>query len=204
VVIWVASCSLCPTGVAAGSTGPQKTATEEVRQHFTIDGRPVPPEIFRDFGDGDLADSGAIWVTVDLRAATGSNLYADPIKVDGAWVTQTKKPEGAGNSEESTSYRLIGIAQNGLLVFVAAYNGGGSGTFYTLHTLDVVDQVAFDAEGKPNRRLAATIVQSMPLGDRWNGEVTLQGNKIIVGTTRQGPADDSGALRTTTFEAQRP
>ena len=32
----------------------------EVRQHFTLHGKPIPPEIFRDFGDGDLADSGSI------------------------------------------------------------------------------------------------------------------------------------------------
>ena len=30
----------------------------EVRQKFTLDGNKIPPEIFRDFGDGDLADSG--------------------------------------------------------------------------------------------------------------------------------------------------
>jgi hypothetical protein len=52
----------------------------EVRHSFTIHGKPIPPEIFRDFGDGDLADSGSIWVTIDAAAAIGSNLYYDPIK----------------------------------------------------------------------------------------------------------------------------
>jgi hypothetical protein len=31
----------------------------------------IPPEIFRDFGDGDSADSASIWVTVDVKAAIG-------------------------------------------------------------------------------------------------------------------------------------
>jgi hypothetical protein len=36
----------------------------EARRAFTLNGKQVPPEIFRDFGDGDLADSGTIWVTI--------------------------------------------------------------------------------------------------------------------------------------------
>jgi hypothetical protein len=61
-----------------------------VRRSFMVHGKPIPPEIFRDFGDADMADSGSIWVTVDVAAATGSNLYYDPIKQDGGFVAQTK------------------------------------------------------------------------------------------------------------------
>src|ERR1700680_3924101 len=62
----------------------------EVHRAFPIEGKPIPPEIFRDFGDGDLADSGSIWVTVDIKAATGSNLYFDEIKQNGSWINQKK------------------------------------------------------------------------------------------------------------------
>ena len=79
-----------------------------MRKTFTVGGKRIPPEIFRDFGDGDLADSGSIWVTVDVHAAVGSNLYADPIKDDGRWVTQTKLAEKTINGQEETSYQLIG------------------------------------------------------------------------------------------------
>jgi hypothetical protein len=33
---------------------------DEVRKTFTVGGKRIPPEIFRDFGDGDFADSGSI------------------------------------------------------------------------------------------------------------------------------------------------
>jgi hypothetical protein len=79
---------------------PETTLLDEVRKTFTIGGKRIPPEIFRDFGDGDLADFGSIWVTVDVQAAVGSNLYADPIKVDGRWVTQTKLAEQTINGQE--------------------------------------------------------------------------------------------------------
>jgi hypothetical protein len=79
--------TLCPLSVeAATSARPAvseskafpETLLDEVRKSFTVGGKRIPPEIFRDFGDGDLADSGSIWVTVDVHAAVGSNLYADP------------------------------------------------------------------------------------------------------------------------------
>jgi hypothetical protein len=91
--------TLCPLSVeAATSTRPTvleseafpETLLHEVRKTFTVGGKRISPEIFRDFGDGDLADSGSIWVTVDVQAAVGSNLYADSIKDDGRWATQTK------------------------------------------------------------------------------------------------------------------
>lgn len=80
---------------AAAQTSKPDAATAalvaEVRHSFTIHGKPIPPEIFRDFGDGDMADSGSIWVTVDVLAATGSNLYYDPIsQPDGGFIAQIK------------------------------------------------------------------------------------------------------------------
>jgi hypothetical protein len=53
-----------------------ETLLDEVQKTFTVGGKRIPPEIFRDFGDGDLADSGSIWVTVDVHAAVGSSVKA--------------------------------------------------------------------------------------------------------------------------------
>ena len=74
----------------------------EVRQKFTLDGNKIPPEIFRDFGDGDLADSSNIWVTVDVKAAIGSNLYFDEIKQGGSWINQKK-----ATSNEASRWRGV-------------------------------------------------------------------------------------------------
>ena len=80
----------------------------EVRRAFTLGGERIPPEIFRDFGDGNLADSFPIWVTVDLRAAVGSNLYADEIRQSGDWITQRKATTATMNGMEETMYKYIG------------------------------------------------------------------------------------------------
>src|SRR5262245_22801991 len=52
----IASFLVLPT-VADGDAGSTAALIAEIRRSFTIDGKQVPPEIFRDFGDGDLADS---------------------------------------------------------------------------------------------------------------------------------------------------
>jgi hypothetical protein len=174
----------------------------EVRHSFTINGKPIPPEIFRDFGDGDMADSGAIWVTIDAAAAIGSNLYFDDIKRDGNYVTQTKR--GPNNVYlEKTAYNFWGTTDNGLIVVIASYNGGGSGIFETLHIVEVAAARGFDIDGKVYQRINLTNIRSVILGDRWQGELKIAKNNITIITTRNGPADDS-ARAPVTITATRP
>jgi hypothetical protein len=190
---------------AAEATAPATSPAAliaEARSAFTLNGKKIPPEIFRDFGDGDMADSGSIWVTVDLLAAIGSNLYFDDIAQDGHWISQAK--QGHKGSEGGTAYKYIGATENGLLVALSAWSGGGSGDFITLHILDIAPARAFDIEGKLYQRINLTNLRNVPLGDRWDGEVSIEKNSIVVVTKRSGPADDSGQRRTMTIEAKRP
>jgi hypothetical protein len=202
VVVLIAA-SLASPATSAGGEPSTAAVIAEARRAFTVGGQPIPPEIFRDFGDGDLADSGPIWVTVDIKAATGSNLYFDDIKQDGRWVSQ-KKAATKADPEQETGYSYYGATANGLLVVLAAYSGGGSGNFITLHILDIAAARAFDLEGKIYERINLTNVRSIPLGDRWNGDIRIEKNTIRVVTTRKGPADDSGKRETMTIEARRP
>jgi hypothetical protein len=175
----------------------------ELRRTFTVDGKPVPPEVFRDFGDGDMADSGPIWVTVDVKAAIGSNLYFDTISRNGDWVDQRKvqtRPFG----DELTGYDYIGATENGLLVVLTSYSGGGSGVFMALHIVDAAMGRGFDSAGKAYDRLNLTDIRTMWLGDRWSGDVTIDHNAVTIVTERAGPTDDSGVRRTTVIEASRP
>jgi hypothetical protein len=195
--------SFMPAPASAGEAPQTASLITEVRRTFTIDGKPIPPEIFRDFGDGDLADSGPIWVTVDVKASIGSNLYFDDIKQDGRWVNQ-RKTNSKGEMLEETGYAYYGATQNGLLIVLASYSGGGSGDFISLHILDIASSRGFDLEGKVYERINLTNIGSIALGDRWDGEIAIEKNTVRVTTTRSGPADDSGKRRTTTIEARRP
>jgi hypothetical protein len=199
VVAFVAFCALLPSAQAGSGAAAQ---VSEVRRTFTLNGQAIPPGIFRDFGDGNLADSGAIWVTVDLAAAVGSNLYFDPIREHGAWKTQ-KKQRLESDTPEETAYSFKGTTANGLLVVVASFNGGGSGTFHTLHILDVAPAMGIDTDGKRYQRINLTEIRSVALGDRWEGEVKISGNLIRITTTRDGPSN-GGARGPLTVTAERP
>lgn len=47
---------LVATADDAAATG---AFIDEVRHSFTLNGKPIPPEIFRDFGDGDFAEEAS-------------------------------------------------------------------------------------------------------------------------------------------------
>ncbi len=197
--------SLCAAALVAPARAQQPDAealVAEMRRSFTLDGKPVPPEIFRDFGDGNIADSVNIWVTVDVAAAIGSNLYFDPIEGSGGCRVQ-KRQRLTTDPYERTAYCFYGATANGLIVVEATYNGGGSGTFHTLHILDVAAGAGFDYDGKRYPRINLTNLRSIILGDRWEGDVAISGNAVTVTTTRNGPADDS-ARPPETFTAERP
>jgi hypothetical protein len=150
---------------------------DEVWRSFTIDGKPIPPQIFLDMGDGDMADSESIRVTIDVKAAIGSNLYYDEVKPDGpGWVAQRKIDKQAMNGYEETAYHYVGSTTNNLLVVIASYNGGGSGTFTTLHILDLAGAKAFDSDGHVYDRIDLSTLRNIPLGDRWNGTAKIFGN----------------------------
>ena len=199
LALGVAGSSLPPVTAMAQEAPSAAILIAEIRDSFTLNGKAIPPEIFRDFGDGDLADSGNIWVTVDLKAAIGSNLYFDEIKQDGRWLSQKK-----AGSDEEIGYTHMGTTDNGLLVVLAIYNSGGTGRFTHLHILDIAPARAFDFDGNVYERLNLTNLRTIPLGDRWGGEISVEKNTIAIVTTRKGPADDSGERRTTTIEATRP
>lgn len=191
---------------AEPATTPQSAnaAINEVRQSFTLDGKPIPPEIFRDLGDGDIADGMSILVTVDLKAAIGSNRYYEDINKSGKWIEQKKANKDVANGSEASAYNYIGSTANKLLIVVTSYNGGGSGTFYTLHILDLAPGKAFDPDGKVYDRLNLTTVREVTLGDRWQGDVKISGNSIVIQTTKNSQSDASGKVSTETIEARRP
>jgi len=218
-VVWTIACCCVPLmasaapqkarpATAAGQKAQPDAATAalvaEVRRTFKLHGKPIPPEIFRDFGDGDLADSSDIWVAVNVAAAIGSNLYYDDIKENGDWVFQTKtvqKPE----DRQETAYKFVGSTENGMLAVIASFNGGGSGYFTTLHILDLTPSCAFDLNGNLYWQINLINVRNFPLGDRWEGTVSIAKNSIRIATTRDGPADTNGKGRPpVTIEAERP
>lgn len=178
----------------------------ELRRSFTLDQRPVPPEVFTDFANGDPFEGArSAMVTVDVGTAIGSNLYADPIvRGEDGWVSQRKIVAGRVEPPAAQSYKFIGATQNGLLVVVSAYYGGGTGRYFTLHILDLAAAPAYDSGGKLYDRLNLTILRALPLGDRWHGSVVIAGNTVTIATDPGEPNNGNRDRTTQRLEAVRP
>src|SRR5271165_6368032 len=97
LIVFALGCGSAATALAADPL-------DELRRAFKIGGEPIPPEIFADFGDAVSSDSRPIVVTVDPKAAVGSNRYADPITTNGRWVDQTKPRSGGIFGPETLCY----------------------------------------------------------------------------------------------------
>ena len=174
---------------------------DEARKSFTAGGQPIPPEIFADFGDAMLSDSRPIVVTIDASAAIGSNRYADPIRTNGRWIEQVKPHSASFDGLETMAYDYRGATASGLLVVLAAYSGGGSGTFYSLHILDAAAAGAFDDDGSTYQRLNLTLIRTLILGDRWTSDVTIEGDSVRIVTDASLGGEGVGSV---TIEARRP
>jgi len=185
--------------VACAAPALAASPLDELRRSFTLDSKPVPPDVFRDFGDADLGDSLPTVVTIDVKAAIDSNRYGFPIARRGDWVTQSRPAIGSLNGAEETGYRYIGATKSGLIVVVSTYSGGGSGVFTTLHVLDANLAAGFDGDGMRYARVNLTVLRSVFLGDRWQGEATIAGDAVRIATTRTA-ADSVPKM----IEAKRP
>jgi hypothetical protein len=109
--------------VACAASALAASRLDELRRSFALDGKPVPPEVFRDFGDADLGDSLPSVVTIDVEAAINSNRYGYPITRRGDWVTQSRPAVGSLNGAEETGYRFIGATRSGEAAVRSARRG---------------------------------------------------------------------------------
>jgi hypothetical protein len=195
------------TGFAPRAFGQTpETRLAELRRDFSFVGKPVPPKVFADFGDDDLSDPDKIvCVTVDVVAASGNRRYTDGVaRAPNGWVVQRKPLGGAWNETESIGYTYVGATENGLLIVIASFSGGGSGFFHTLHVLDAAAARGFDGEGKAYDRLNLTALRNVAIGDRWRGSVRIAGNRITL-VTEPGPPNNSNTeAETLVIAAERP
>jgi hypothetical protein len=203
IAIASAFLTVFPTSLSAQ---PLDAWLDELRHGFTLDGKPVPPKIFADFGDDDLSGpEKSVSVTVDLIAAIGNRLYADPIvRAQGGWLWQRKASSGIENSGERIGYEFMGTTDNELLIVVASYSGGGSGAYCTLHILDAAASHGLYSDGKAYDRLNLTVLRNVPLGDRWKGSVRITGNTVAVLTSPGFPNNPNLEEETLTIEVERP
>jgi hypothetical protein len=116
----------------------------------------------------------------------------DDIRQNGDWIIQRKPAPDNLNGAEYTTYKFIGAAENGLLLVLASYSGGGTGDFVTLHLLSLDAVPAFDSNGEIYDRINLTNLRSIALGDRWDGEVSIAKNTVRIGRRARARRIEAG------------
>jgi hypothetical protein len=147
---------------------------------FVLDGRAIHPMSVQRLV-GNLADEQPVIAGVDLEGSAQNKSNRAKMSVENGTVTA---PDGGG----FVAYRHVGTTPGGLHVLVVMVNGGGSGVFEDALWVKIIrDQVSED--GKQRDRTMLVRVGQFTLGDRDDGEVKLEGTKLLIGRSRYRKKD---------------
>ncbi len=154
---------------------------EEAITKFTYNGKPIHPFILREFSNWLSDNRPPMITTVDVSAASDTNKYMDSeIEKRDNWLfAKTEEMDGDVRLYESFGYHWIGRLANGVHVLETGSSGGGSGFFMDLMFVEFSEGEIF-WENKKEKQLLMTIVGTYSLGDRYEGDIKINGNKVLI------------------------
>ncbi len=166
---------------------------DEVRATFTYNRVPVHPGIVELFSNWMSDSPDPQILAVDLSTAQKSNRFDDNsyTKGDGGWVRTQRSDE---NDRRSFGYRFIGSLPTGTLVLHTYESGGGSGIFEAVMMLAVGSEQAVGADGGPRTRNVLRILRIVPIGDRANAVLVIDGSTVHIDRSRALARDQSEPL----------
>ena len=163
-----------------------KSDFQEADSQFSYQGQPIHPGLVQEFSswisDTELPTTISVDVAAphrneymesDVRAASGKRVCLDSRDIatdqkDGGWFC----------------YEWLGKLNNGLHVLKTADGGQFGGIFLNLFFVRFDKGEGYTQEGEKRERLLMTIARTFVLGDRDDGEIEVQADKVIVGKSR--------------------
>ena len=152
----------------------------------------INPKIIQDFSTW-ISDKGDQVVAINVLESQDSNRYFGDVQVrktDGqnpfVYLETTTVENGETNRQEF-GYNYVGMTKSGVHVLYTSDWGGGSGVFKNLLLLafEYDNGIGYDWDKREIRsdgkRLLLKKLGEIPLGDRWDGELKVEGNSIFVG-----------------------
>lgn len=154
---------------------------DEANAKFTYNGKSIHPFIVKEFSNWLSDNRPPMITTVDVAAAFDTNKYQDSKveKRDNWWFAESEEMDGDIRLYESFGYHWIGRLANGVHVLETGSSGGGSGFFMDLMFVKFSEREIF-WENKKEKQLLMTIVGMHSLGDRYEGEIKINGNKVFI------------------------
>jgi hypothetical protein len=157
----------------------------------------IHPKIVEDLSTW-ISDGGEQVVAINLPGSMGTNRYFGAIKtktVKGAslvYYEQTDQCEKGAciSGPPHFGYRLAGTTSSGVRVLVTESSGGGSGTFMSLLFVTVQRDkgLSYDEMHRAlhlnRQRWIVRRLAEIPLGDRYDGEITVRAHSVVIGKDR--------------------
>lgn len=129
----------------------------------------VNPRIIEDLV-GWISDSGDQIVSVNIAESNNSNRYFGTITHDestNGFPRVTSTHDGGW-----FSYQYLGKSFSGVHLIRTWSNGGGTGIFCDVVMVTLSLDTFFGHTGKKKNRFVIKLIGSLPLGDRYEGEVS--------------------------------
>jgi len=126
----------------------------------------------------DSQDSNRYYCDAKVREISGQNPYI---------FTSTQNIENNETNSTEFGYQFLGETSSGIFMLLTSDWEGGSGVFKNLMLVRLENDKAVDCDWRSGEirwsgnRLHIKKLGEVPLGDRWNGLVSLTGNTIIIG-----------------------
>jgi len=154
---------------------------DEANSKFTYSGKPIHPFVVKEFSNWLSDNRPPMITTVDVAAASDTNKYMDSeIEKRDNWLfAKTEEMDGDVRLYESFGYHWIGRLANGVHVLETGSSGGGSGFFMDLMFVKFSEGEIF-WENRKEKQLLMTIVGTYSLGDRYEGDIKINGNKVLI------------------------
>ena len=152
----------------------------------------ISPRIIQDLSTW-ISDHGDQVVAINVLESQDSNRYfGDALvrNIEGqnpSIYTEVTTVESGETNQQSFGYQFIGKTDSGVYVLETSDWGGGSGNFRNLLlvTCEYDQSIKCDWEKgviqSGGKRLLIKKQGEIPLGDRWDGELKVDGNSIFVG-----------------------
>ena len=183
------SAILC-LAVAGCGIGKQKNTFSRESMPYSFEKAPfVSPKIIQDLSSWE-SDSGDQTVSVNLTQSQDSNKYSGDINTKNAaagppYVFIISKDSDGETGE--FGYQYVGRTSANIIILRTSSASGGSGVFENLILLTVREDRGIRADWvnktimSGSQRVILDKRGEIPLGDRWDGELKVEGDSLFIG-----------------------